>query len=428
MGVSGTRCRSSRSHSPRDQLGYDASWSGSQRATELSSTQPQKLNRTLLPAIDQNPVTMTEPVLWPLDDHTRAKHQVLRAYLNAWIPVMGQQALKVRPFRTDEPRLLLVDGFAGPGRYTHNEPGSPLIMLDALTSHAALPRLHGVRFNYLFIEQDLRRVDHLRAELKKLSLPPNIFLHLEHGAFETTFGAVVDDVIGADHTLVPTFAFIDPFGYSSASMSLAGRFLDFPRSEALFFLPLSFIHRFVGREGQESALAALFDTEEWRDAIPLQGDERRRFLLRLFERQLRLQGQVKHVRSFELRTRDGNDYRLVFATGHDRGVELMKEAMWAADPVEGTRYSARNEMGQEVLFKPIVDTRPLLAEFRNVFGTRWFTVSEAVDVTLRSLFLSGRHLKRMTLLPAEKDGALEVERPAGRRAGTFTDDVKMRFV
>src|SRR5881394_2232996 len=111
---------------------------------------------------------MTDPVLWPLDDHTRAKHRVLRAYLDAWIPIMGQQALRMRDYTIGEPRLLLVDGFAGPGRYRDGEPGSPLIMLDALASHAALPRLGDLRFIYLFIEQDPRRVEHLRDEISEL--------------------------------------------------------------------------------------------------------------------------------------------------------------------------------------------------------------------------------------------------------------------
>lgn len=163
---------------------------------------------------------MADPVLWPLDDHTRAKHRVLRAYLNAWIPVMGHQALRARSFQTAEPRLLLVDGFAGPGRYSGGEPGSPLIMLDTLTSHAAFPKLSGVTFLYLSIEQDRRRVEHLRSELARLTLPPNVQVQVEHGAFETKFGELVDDVTGRNHTLVPTFAFIDPFGYSAASMAL----------------------------------------------------------------------------------------------------------------------------------------------------------------------------------------------------------------
>jgi hypothetical protein len=58
---------------------------------------------------------MAEPVLWPLDDHTRAKHRVLRAYLDAWLPVTGQQAAKFAGHSSDRPRLLLVDGFAPAG-------------------------------------------------------------------------------------------------------------------------------------------------------------------------------------------------------------------------------------------------------------------------------------------------------------------------
>jgi three-Cys-motif partner protein len=371
---------------------------------------------------------MSDPVLWELDDHTSAKHRVLRAYLDAWIPILGQQAIKVQAFQEDKPRLLLVDGFAGPGRYSGGQPGSPLIMLDALASHAALSRIKDVGFIYLFIEQDRRRVEYLEAELSKLTLPPNADVHVEHGAFEDTFRDLVENITEG-HTLIPTFAFIDPFGYSVASMSLTGRFLGFRRTEALFFLPLSFIHRFVGREGQETALTALFDSEDWREAIPLRGEERSAFLLALFERQLESQGQVEHVRSFQLRTRDGNDYRLVFATGHDRGLDIIKQGMWSVDPIAGTRYVAQTDPGQEVLFQPSVETGPLLDALRTAFGPEWFTVKEASRVTLlRTPFLQSSHLKRLTLVPAENAGLIEVQRPAGKRAGTFTDDVRMRFV
>jgi hypothetical protein len=52
----------------------------------------------------------------------------------------------------------------------------------------------------------------------------------------------------------------------------------------------------------------------------------------------------------------------------------------------------------------------------------------ATDVVLGTDFVASRHLKRLTLAPAERDGILEVQRPPGRRAGTFTDDVKIRFI
>ena len=368
---------------------------------------------------------MAEPVLWPLEDHTRAKHRVLRSYLNGWIPVMGHQSLKA--YDSDR-TLLLVDGFAGPGRYLEGAAGSPLIMLDALLSHAAFPNLTGVRFLLLFIEQNRDRVARLRTEVANLRLPDNVKVFIKEGRFEEEFGEVVDGIRAGGKRLPPTFAFIDPFGYSSASMSITGRLLDFPRSEALFFLPLSFISRFVGRDGQEAALNSLFESDEWRSAIPLRGLERRQYLLDLFERQLQAQGQVRHVRSFELHTADGNDYRLVFATQHEKGLGVMKEAMWSVDPVQGTRYSARTETGQEVLFTLEVDTAPLLEELRCALGSQWFTMAQAEEVTLlRTPYLPHRHLKSRTLAPAERAGALEVSRPEGKRKGTFTDDVRMLF-
>ena len=193
-------------------------------------------------------------------------------------------------------------------------------MLKALLSHTAFPRLAGVRFIFLFVEYDKRRIEHLEGEVAALEpLPPNVEIHIEHGAFEDIFKAVLD-TINPGHVLIPTFAFIDPFGYSRSPMTLAGRLLDFPRCEALIFIPLTDVLRFVGRAGQESAMWALFGSDRWRHAIPLKGDDRRAFLLNLFEEQLAGQSGIRYVRSFQLRTQDGRDYRLVFGTDHKKGL------------------------------------------------------------------------------------------------------------
>jgi three-Cys-motif partner protein len=366
---------------------------------------------------------MTNSVLWSLDSHTAAKHRVLRAYLDGWLPVMGHQAQRVGD---DNPRLLLVDGFAGPGRYATGEPGSPLIMLEALLSHKSFEDLAGVQFIFLFIEHDEGRVEHLRREIAALGkLPDNVSVGIEHGEFESVFSAVIDPIVEKGAHLIPTFAFIDPFGYSSASMSITGRLLDFPRCEALFFLPMSFIHRFVGRDGQEAALTSLFGTDAWRGAIPLQGEARTAYLLELFERQLEQSDGVEYVRSFQLRTQDGNDYRLVFSLGHLKGLEIAKDAMWSVDPTAGTSYTATTESGQEVLFSPndTVDTSPLLAELRARFGTDWFTIDQADRCTVVDTPFRKAHLRRRTLQPAEREGQLEV-----RRSGTHGfKEAAMRF-
>jgi three-Cys-motif partner protein len=369
---------------------------------------------------------MTDPVLWNLEPHTAAKHRVLRSYLDGWIPVMAQQALRIAT--PEAPRLLLVDGFAGPGRYATGEPGSPLIMLEALIEHSAFERLGGVKFIVMFIEHDKRRVEHLESEIAALGpLPSNVAVKIRHGEFETTFGSLLDEVTGRGMRLVPTFAFIDPFGYSTSPMSLNGRLLDFPRCEVLSFLPLSFVHRFVGRDRQESAMNSLFGCEDWKAAISLKGAQRTTYLLELFEAQLSKNTGVQHVRSFALQTQDGEDYRLVFGLGHVRGLEIAKDAMWKVDPVSGTSYKATTESGQEVLFGPAdtVSTTPLLEELRLKFAAEWFTIEQAEACTLLDTPFRKGQLRRRTLQPAEKAGVLEVQRPG---SGTAYTGAKLRFV
>lgn len=46
--------------------------------------------------------------LWPLEPHTRAKHEILRRYLEAWTAILSLGKF---------PTIAYVDGFAGPGAY-----------------------------------------------------------------------------------------------------------------------------------------------------------------------------------------------------------------------------------------------------------------------------------------------------------------------
>ncbi|MGE3140187.1 MAG: three-Cys-motif partner protein TcmP [Dehalococcoidia bacterium] len=371
---------------------------------------------------------MAEPIVWPLEDHTAAKHGLLEAYLKAWLPIMGQQALDVsrRGLDSGKPRLLLVDGFAGPGVYEDGQAGSPILMLRTLLGHSAFGRLDRVKFMFLFIEHDKRRVARLEAEVDALGpLPKNVTVMIEAGHYEDVFGQLITDIQGRGKVIVPTFAFVDPFGYSHSSMSLAGSLLDFPRTEVLIFLPLSAISRFVGRDGQDAAMDSLFGCSDWRDAIELRGEERNEFLMDLFRAQLAKAAGVKHVRSFQLRTRDGKDYRLVFGLAHDRGLEIAKDAMWAVDTLAGTSYVARMDTGEPVLFNEAPPVHLLLAALKQTFGTEPFTIEDAQRRTLDTVFRAA-HLKKMTLAPAERSGELEVTGARARRF-TYPAGTEMRF-
>src|SRR5688572_18089678 len=82
---------------------------------------------------------------WRLEPHTRAKHEILRRYLQAWTPILS---------KSGSPRILYIDGFAGPGRYAGGEDGSPVIALQAALRHRE--RIHS-EICFLFIEEDRER-------------------------------------------------------------------------------------------------------------------------------------------------------------------------------------------------------------------------------------------------------------------------------
>ncbi len=356
--------------------------------------------------------------VWAIEPHTKAKHSILRGHLDAWLPIMS----------TGNRRITYIDAFAGPGVYAGGEPGSPILALLAFLEHRGRARVTA-QVNYVFIEQAPDRIERLKHEVAKLGpLPTNVKVDIREGVYEEVFGQILDEAHEKGESLGPTFAFIDPFGYAQASMKLSGRFLQFGKCEALIYVPLPFIARFVGEEGQEAALNSFFGTDEWKAAIDLEGDDRQRFLHDLFQKQLRVACGLKFVRSFEIVTKQRTGYHLFFGTNSLKGLEKMKESMWRIDPVEGERFvdSTSSDPAQQTLFEP----KPDMTQLRKALMARYtgvFSSDEAKRFALVETPYLPKHV-RQTLMPLEKTGELEiVSTKPGRRIGDYPPGTRMRF-
>ncbi len=365
---------------------------------------------------------MSKPktILWEADEHTLAKHKILRGYLDAWFPIMSRW----------EKRLLLIDGFAGPGRYLGGEEGSPLLMLKALLDHRESVRLRGTSFSFLFVEQDADRVANLQQEIDKLKpLPVNVtILGPYHANFSDVMADLLRDMKGK--RLIPTFAFLDPFGYSDTAVGLTGQMLRFPKCEVLIYVPLYNIARFVGEPGQEAVLNSLYGSDAWKAARDVEGFEAKQDVLHdLFADALR--EHTTHVRSFEMLGKTTNSgYHLFFGTSDDQGLRQMKTAMWKADPEHGLSFKDSTNRGQSVLFSWGPDLRPLLGMLEGRFGDREFTIEEAERfVLVDTPFRDDAHLKGPTLKPAEAGGLLEAWKADGsaRKSGTYPAGTVLRF-
>ncbi len=362
--------------------------------------------------------------VWPLEPHTRAKHEILRLYLQAWAPILSLGGF---------PTIAYVDGFAGPGVYAGGEDGSPVIALKVALEHAE--RIKGTLL-FLFVEKDRDRAAKLDEIANGMGLPKHFHVKV---AGETTFEAGFEKHLHGFYRkrlerLPPTFAFIDPFGWTGVPFSLVKDILGYPSCEVLVNFMFEEINRFLGHPDQEENFDALFGTKEWRQAIAIvEPRARRDFLHDLYLRQLRVAAGAKYVRSFEMRNgKDVTDYFLFFATNSVKGIQKMKAAMWKVDQAGEFRFSDATNLSQAVLFSPQPDFASLRRLILGRFGGKESTVAEIEDYVLAETPFRETHYKKQVLAELERESPPKIVvmgTSPRRRPGTFAEpSLKVRFV
>jgi three-Cys-motif partner protein len=372
---------------------------------------------------------MAEPKIWPIEDHTKAKHALLRRYLGGWFPVLTAQGYN--------PRVVYLDGFAGPGVYANGEPGSPLIALHTLVNHAQFEKLGHTQFLFLFVEGRKDRAEQLEAEVERFwserhgGKPGNVTTLVFAEEFIDVAGKLIDMLAESKRQLAPTFAFIDPFGWSGVPLDVIGRLLSFDRCEVLFNFMYDSINRFVMDQRPNIAkhFAELFGSSEelHREAGAMSGEQRKEFLRDLYASQLREVAGFKFVRSFELvdADRGRTAYYLMYGTCHPKGLEVMKDAMWSLDPVAGQSFTGRTG-GQEVLFGGEVDLEPLCAAILDRFRGSEPNIDAIERFVLEETDFKTTHYKKGVLKELERNEVIQCL-SSRRKRFTYPSGTVLRF-
>lgn len=353
--------------------------------------------------------------VWALDPHTKAKHVILRKYLNAWLPKLTKW----------NGRVVICDGFAGPGIYSEGEEGSPVIALRAFLDHSYAAKMTA-EVVYLFVEADKKRCDSLNEVISKIKLPKTVSITVLNEECEAALNHVLGYLDENKSKMAPTFAFIDPFGLQ-VPLDMVVRLMAHKKCEVFITFMLSYLHRFIGVPEFEGPTDRLYGCGNWREALPMSGKARENFLRTLYQHQLETVVGAEYVRFFTMK--DGKNktiYDLFFATHHPSGIDAMKDAMWRADQTGGGyTFSDATDPDQETLFSAEPNWGQLfdllLAKFK---GTEqpWEVVEEAIRRTpfriMRNALKAESRSEnaRFTIVP-----------PAGARQGTLDVGTVIRF-
>ncbi len=357
--------------------------------------------------------------VWTLVPHTRAKHVILQRYLEAWLPILSLGGF---------PQVLYIDGFAGPGRYSGGEDGSPIIAVKAALAHR--DRIKSTLLFY-FVERDEARAECLRELLAEIELPTKWRAKVEGGkTFDEAFPTLRSFYTKKGKTLPPTFAFLDPFGWD-VPMAIVHDILASPSCEVFINFMYEEVNRFLSLTEHEEKFDRFFGCREWRDCMKLKSpSERNRFLHDLYRSQLHLAG-AKYVRSFQMKNeRNAVDYYLFYATSSLLGLQKMKEAMWKLDKTGEFRFSDATNVNQSVLFdEPHFEALQRMILER--FSGKEVTLRELEEFVLTETPFRETHYKREILKPLEAaspPGITIANAPTRRRRGTFPDpSMRIRF-
>lgn len=363
-------------------------------------------------------MAVPKTTLWEREPHTAGKHLVLESYLKAWFPIMARR----------NPRILFVDGFAGPGEYLGGEEGSPIIAMRAWADHVAGPKIKS-EVIFVFIEEQPDRVRHLERLVDRWDpkLPETAKVHVWPGTFDSLMTEALDQLAEQHARMAPALVMMDPFGVKGIPIDVIERILGNEKCEVYVTFMWEAINRHVGAPEFEGHLTRLFGTDGWKDAIRLEGRERKLFLHRLYRRQLKAAG-ARQVVHFHLLKGKRLKYSIFFGTGHTLGSDRMKEAIWKADP--SGDYSFRGgEQAQISFLEP--NFEPLQEALQERFEAAGWVSIKKIEEFVRSdatIFHTGQ-LRLQALIPMERAGRIEVKvnDRIRKKGSTYPKDCLVNF-
>lgn len=329
-----------------------------------------------MPFIDPNPEYWRE-----YTNLQKVKHDLIRCYLQGWLPKLGFWA----------GRVVYFDTHAGRGVHPRGRLGSPLVALDALLSHSHRDKiLNQSEVKFFFIERDEENLALLKKELANRGQLP------ERITCETIAGncfSILEDLISwfsePSRSLAPAFFFIDPYGFKVPGRILRD-LMKFERVELFINLIWRELDMAMAQPAQMAGtLNEVFDGESWRDWSGEVDAVARAHQTVEGLQHLTQARWATYVRM--LGDNQATRYVLVHLTNHDAGRDLMKDCIWNTCPDGGYYARKSDDPQQEYLIKPAPDLSPLCAWILDRLPCRWSSLRTA----LRSTLWREPHLNQM---------------------------------
>jgi three-Cys-motif partner protein len=354
-------------------------------------------------------------------DQSEVKARIVQKYFYAWANVI-MPSVKARGGK-----VAYIDLYAGPGRYKDGAASTPLLVLEHVIANPSLAEM----FVGLFNDANADITQTLEAEIAKL---PGIE-SLKHKP-SVLCGPVNEDAeqYFNETRLIPSFSFVDPFGYKGLSLKIVNGVIKDWGSDCVFFFNYGRINAGITNPLVKPHIDALFGTERadaLRKALPGKTpNEREVLILEELAQAIKEMGGT-YVLPFRFKRGNRTSHSLIFVSKHFKGYEIMKSIM--------AKESSTEDQGvASFAYSPADESTPLLFSLSrpfdalqemllNEYAGETKTMNEIyLDHSVDTPYVSKNY--KDALREMESKSLITANPPAAnRKKNTFADHVSVTF-
>jgi three-Cys-motif partner protein len=356
------------------------------------------------------------------------KARIVEKYFWAWANVIIPTAKKV------DPRIAYIDLFAGPGRYKDGSKSTPIKVLETAISNPDMQNMLVTVFN----DADAEHINSLQETInsipgiENLKYKPQVINHEVGENIVKTFN---------ERKLVPTFFFVDPWGYKGLSLQLINSIVKNWGCDCIFFFNYNRINMGLGNAAVEEHMNALFGkirADKVREKLKtLNSKERELAVVEALCEALKEMGG-EYVLPFRFKHENGNrtSHHLIFVSKQVKGYAIMKDIM-------AKESSEQNQGVPSFEYNPATYKQPLLFEFYRPLDDLEEMLLDTFagrTITMQDIY-NQHHVGRRYISKNYKDALKNLEAkskivaepPANKRRKskgelTFADSVKVTFL
>ena len=298
-------------------------------------------------------------------EQSMIKARIVSKYFIQWAGVMLGT---IKKYDRPAQKLAYIDLFAGPGRYDDQSKSTPILVLETILANPE----YRSRMITLFNDKDNDNIENLKAAVAQL---PGVE-QLQYAPL--FFNEEVGDEIAqwfSHQRMVPTFFFVDPWGYKGLSHNLVSSIIKDWGCDCVFFFNYNRINMGISNFAIEPHLLSLFGKEQLTQVreriVNAKPSDRESIIIQALCYAFKENGQ-KYVLPFRFKNKEGTrtSHHIIFITKSFRGYDIMKTIMAEEssdnrDGVANFEYNprdARYRQGSlfDMLSRPLDDLQGML--------------------------------------------------------------------